>query len=272
MAGLNSGLYAKEKFELDTPATQLTLEFIPSATVEPVIFVRERDTLDKATTLMRTHNFSQLPVLRGKGKRPTGIVSWRSVAKALLSNPRAVLDDCIEPVSPVPIDTPLLEVIPTITEKDLVLVVKANQDISGIVTSADLGDVLADIARPYLLVSRCEAALRELVQKCLELGVVSAVDVSDRMMSSDSEFSGDPASLTFGDLLNTLKLDAIWSFATLRTDRATLQGAMGDVVELRNAVMHFRTLTEKHKSVIARVPYVTDEIEALAASIRLPTA
>lgn len=79
----------------DTNA-RLAMDFIPSATLEPVITVAETDTLAKARTLMELNNFSQLPVVKGKGNRAVGIVSWQSIGKALLQNPNSKLDQCID--------------------------------------------------------------------------------------------------------------------------------------------------------------------------------
>ncbi len=110
--------------------------------------MKASDTLERAVTLMRLHNFSQLPVMRGK--RPRGVVSWRSIGRALLKNSSAKLEDCIDDsVASVGLGDDLLETIDRINQDDYVLVVKKNGDISGIVTSADLGDALAAIARTY---------------------------------------------------------------------------------------------------------------------------
>ena len=75
---------------------RLRVDFIPSATVEPVITVKESDSLERAAALMRLHNFSQLPVMRGRGKQPRGVISWRSIGQMMLSNSDAQLKDCID--------------------------------------------------------------------------------------------------------------------------------------------------------------------------------
>lgn len=248
--------------------TKLTIEYIPSATVEPVIVVKEGDTIEHATTLMRLHNFSQLPIMRGTGKRPIGVVSWRSVAKALLVDQRATLKACVDKsVAQVQLDDPLLELIPRITQDDYVLVVKENKEISGIVTSADLGDALLALTRPYLLVSECEDALRNLVSRCLELSILGEEDVRGSILSSSKAFSGQPEELAFGDLVKVLKKEQIWAATSARIDQQALGDALNEVAWLRNRVMHFRELETRAESVRDQLPHIIAEVKALNASL-----
>lgn len=246
---------------MDEVSGRLRIDYVPSATVEPVITVKVSDTLDRAVALMRLHNFSQLPVMRGKGKRPYGVVSWRSIGRALLEDSAAKLEDCIDTsVAKAELDDDLLETIDRINQDDYVLVVKGNGDISGIVTSADLGDTLAAIARPYLLVSQCEDAMRTLIRRCIDLAVIGAADVNDATLSKDRAFKGEVADLPFGDLINILGLDAIWQASTFRTDPKTLRADLGLTAQLRNEIMHFRKHSAATEALRDRLPYVIAEV------------
>lgn len=247
---------------------RLRVDFIPSATVEPVITVKEKDTLERAASLMRLHNFSQLPVMRGK--RAVGIVSWRSIGQAMLDNSAAQLSDCVDrTVVTVKVSDSLIETIDRINEQDYVLVAKTNDDISGIITSADLGDTLASIARPYLLISQCEEALRGLIRQCLESAVLSGEEVAKAMLSSTRTFDGEVDDLPFGDLVNVLKTDAVWEASSFRTDAATLRKELNDVAQLRNEIMHFRKHSDHTLGVRSRLPFIVNEVKALSRGLAL---
>lgn len=248
-----------------TEANQrLRIDYVPSATIEPVITVKVSDSLERAVSLMRLHNFSQLPVMRGKSKKPHGVVSWRSVGRALLANSSANLEDCIESsIAIVELDDDLLETIDRINQDDYVLVRKKNGDISGIVTSADLGDTLAAIARPYVRISQCEEALRELIRRCLDESVITERDVIQAIRSKDRVFAGEVDDLPFGDLTNILSIDAIWEVSSFRTDPRTLRHHLGLVAQLRNEIMHFRKHSDETEAVRDRLGFVVDEIRSL---------
>lgn len=248
--------------------TQLTINEIPAATTQSVISVRENDSLDRAITLMRVNNFSQLPVLSGRRDEAVGVVSWRSVARALLTAPDAALSDCVDKtVRQVRLDGDLISEIAHITDDDYVLVVDDAGGVSGIVTSADLGAYLAEFAEPYLLLSRCEDALRNLINHALECGVLTREDVALTMRSTVQKFEGKIENLPFGDLVNVLEHDGLWDAVTYRTDRKELCQQLNKVAQLRNQVMHFRDGVDELADVEARLPYIIREVEAVTASI-----
>ncbi|MEW1962956.1 CBS domain-containing protein [Microbacterium sp. NPDC077644] len=249
---------------MDETNLRLRVDYVPSATIEPVITVRASDTLERAVTLMRLHNFSQLPVMRGKGKRPEGVVSWRSIGRELLRNAAAELKDCIDDsVAIVNLDDDLLETIDRINQDDYVLVVKENGDISGIVTSADLGDALAAIARPYLLVSQCEDAMRHFIRRGLELSIINAGDINRATLSKGRAFAGAVDDLPFGDLINILSMEALWKGSSFRTDPSALRADLNLAAQLRNEIMHFRDHTPKTEAVRDRLPFVIAELRSV---------
>lgn len=93
---------------------RLAMDFIPSATLKPVV--------------------------KGKGNRAVGIASWQSIGKALLQNPNSKLDQCIDrSVKQLPVTSDLVSAIETVNSDGYVVVTRERGEISGIVTSADLG-------------------------------------------------------------------------------------------------------------------------------------
>lgn len=130
-------------------------------------------------------------------------------------------------------------------------------------TSADLGDTLAAIARPYLRISQCEDTLRELIRRCLDESVITERDVTRAILSKDRVFTGEVDELPFGDLTNILSIDAIWEASSFRTDPTTLRHHLGLVAQLRNEIMHFRKHSEETEAVRDRLGFVIDEIRSL---------
>lgn len=233
-----------------------------------MITVKETDTLSRARTLMELHNYSQLPVMRGN--RPTGVVSWETIGKALLDNPHAELSDCIDSrVDVRRCEDDLLASIASINATGYILVENADRTISGIVTSADLGEALGDIARPYLLLSEIEETLRGLVRAALRDGTLGEDDVRRSLEPSGRTFSGEPATLTLGDIANILASANGWSALGTRYDRGALNRSLGDVTRLRNKVMHFRKLDDSDRAVAAQLPYIRDVLRKLAREVEL---
>ncbi|RXZ47566.1 CBS domain-containing protein [Agromyces fucosus] len=248
-------------------ATRLRIDYIPSASIVPVITVKASDSLNRARTLMELHSFSQLPVMRGN--RPIGVVSWESIGRALLKNPHAELAECIDtPVEKKKLDGDLLASIASINAKGYVLVVNDDGSISGIITSADLGEALADIAGPYLLLSEIEELLRAIVQRLVDGRHVTEGDVQRALQDSAKGYGGDPASLTLGDLANVFATDGAWKALDTKYDRSTLNRALGEVTQLRNKIMHFRTLEGSDRDIVRRLPFVRDVLGNLSDEFR----
>lgn len=170
-------------------------------------------------------------------------------------------------VARVQITDDLIETIDRVNADDYVLVIKSNGDLSGIVTSADLGAALADIARPYLLILQCEEALRDLVRLCLERAIVSPDDITEAMQSKERTFKGEIADLPFGDLVKVATHPPIWSASSHRTDRSVLLDELGEVARLRNEVMHFREHSPASVRVQARLNGVIAEVLSLTAGL-----
>lgn len=166
------------------------------------------------------------------------------------------------------VDDDLLEAIDRINQQDYVLVVKKNQDLSGIITSADLGEALAAIARPYLLISQCEEAVRKLIRRCLELGVLSGDEIKEAALSPRYVIDGDIDDLPFGDLVNVLNTDTVWKASSFRTDAATLRAELNDVARLRNEVMHFRKHSAHTLAVGSRLSAVVGELKSLTRGLK----
>ncbi|WP_104198607.1 HPP family protein [Cryobacterium sp. Y29] len=226
---------------------RLNVAYIPASKVQPVVTVKETDELDRARTLMEVHDFSQLPVVRGRGTRPIGVVSWATIGRALLRNSKAALIDCIDvSIKSVPLDSDLLEAIPVINRDGYVLVVNPEGDISGIVTSADLGDALADLAGPFLSVAECERMMRDLIADCLARAHLDVERVT-LILKMAEPFDGNVAGLAFGELVTLLVTPDVWALLEGGYERNVMADQLNQVSEIRNRIMHFRDLEEEQR-------------------------
>jgi len=112
---------AKSKTEPD-PIQRINI--LPSANSIPITITRDAKLKD-ATTLMMMHNFSQLPVM--SNPRSVAVyISWNSIGEALSNgiNSNEVKDFIVQDCTILPYETPLLEAIQIIINKEFVLVQK----------------------------------------------------------------------------------------------------------------------------------------------------
>lgn len=252
---------------------QLTMDFIPSATRTPVVTVAENDTLARARTLMELNDYSQLPVIRGKSRQAVGIVSWQSIGKALLRDPKADLGQCIDrSIKQVAIDSDLIAAIETVNADGYVIVVGHHKTISGIVTSADVGEALAGIARPYLSISACEQALRRLVDACIQNRFLDRDDVDSTLLDANKSFDGDVNTLAFGDLVNILNLPAAWQAVGAGYEKKALLDQIYRVGSLRNKIMHFRKQNTEDEELALLLPSVVTVLTQMVAFASVPSA
>lgn len=219
---------------------------------------------------MELHNFSQLPVINRANRKPTGVVTWETIGRALISDSSATLKDCIDDSPPkYPLDHDLLRAIDAISEHGYALVTKRNGTLSGIVTSADLGAALAMIAGPFLLLERLEDRLGHALEQLRRQGHTLVLRAKDDQPASAPGHVDEVRNLTLGEKIDLFTKRETWEHVTQEYDRAAVAGNLGDVVNLRNQLMHFRELNKSQQQALGSLPYVVDTISQI--SKRVPT-
>lgn len=199
----------------------------------PLVFVSESDPLPKAQSIMMRHDFSQLPVLNGP-RTLKGAVSWESIAKAIAHRPATTVADCMVPADLLKLSDDVLTNVPKITQNGYILTKNQAQEVVGIVTTADLAAAFEVLSGPFLLLGICEQLLRNVAASNFE---------EDRIRTLRS---GPPTerlvdALTLGELKALFDDDSNWDRLNwLGVDAATFRSALGEIVSLRNRVMHFR--------------------------------
>jgi CBS domain-containing protein len=188
---------------------------LESANTSPVSISPDA-TVAQAITTMLYHDYSQLPVMQSEFSLK-GAVSWKSIGRALaLGHLCSSVRDCLEEAAVISSDTSLFAAIPTIVEKEYVLVKDAKNRIGGIVTTTDLSLQFRQLAEPFLLLGEIENHLRRLSD-----GKFSQSDVSSVKDPSDAHrVITDLSDLTFGEHIRLLENPERWGALGLRLTEA----------------------------------------------------
>lgn len=204
---------------------------LPAAHNSPVSIQRD-DSLVKATTIMRIEDYSQLPVMRNQ-RDVKGVVSWKSIGAAHAEGRTpSKVRECMGEPRIVDIRMTLGDATDLVHEHDYVLVRGKNDEITGIITAADLAVQFKQLTHPFLLIGEIEHHLRNLIQG--KFSVEEFIDAS----AVDREVRG-PGDLTFGGYCRLLQTEAAWKKLNLNVDRVEFNNRLDSIRQLRNDVMHF---------------------------------
>lgn len=198
-----------------------------------VVSVTPSDDLQRATTLMILHDYSQLAVLEGE-RALKGAVTWESIGRGRLLGQRERVGQLIVVTEPVAYDTDLLHLVPRIVDAGFVFVRGSDQRITGIVTTADLSQEFVDLARPFFLLGEIERRCRRLVD-----GVFPPGELAGACDPEDSRAVESAADLTLGELESLMQRKENWARLDLSVDRSEFMSAISRTREIRNEVMHF---------------------------------
>jgi hypothetical protein len=213
--------------------SELTVGTISTANLHTgLVFAEASDGLSRAQTIMLRRGFSQLPVL---GAQEDSVVSWRSIASASIAGSPTLVRDALEKASTCSADDDLLGVIPTIIERDYVLVRANGKGVIGIVTAADLAEEFDSLARPFLVTGQCEQLIRELARTRID------AEVLRRFSPSYAKSDPDPTlRMTLGNVKDAFHGAENWEALGLHLDQTEFLKWVDDVRKLRNEVAHFR--------------------------------
>lgn len=214
------------------PDVSLRVGSLPSANLG-VSTVSPQDTLAHAQALMMRHDYSQLAVMSGK-RDLRGAISWDSVAQARIRNPEADLKEATVPAEIVRSEDDLLTQIPRVVGAGFVFVQASDRQISGIVTTSDLSNQFAILAKPFFVLAEIERRLRRVIDQTFtrdEL-VASADPGSSREIRSAED-------LSMGEYVRLLEAPHLWSRLGWALERKVFIDALQQVRLARNEVMHF---------------------------------
>lgn len=199
------------------------------------VSVTPSERLEVATTLMLTHDFSQLPVMQGE-RTVKGIISWKSIgSKLALGRACPIVQDCMEQHHELRDDASLFDAIGIIAAHDCVLVRDRENKVTGLVTGADISEQFHVLAEPFLLLGDIENRIRALILPRFSTDELRAV----RLASDGGRVVDGVSDLTFGEYVRLLENEERWNKLQLRIDRSKFVEQLGRIREIRNDVMHF---------------------------------
>lgn len=126
--------------------------------------------------------------------------------------------------------------------------------VRGIVTGADLGEILAGVAGPFLEFETIENVLREIVTKLKLANLLSVDTIKAVLPASDKPADRDAQDFTLGELGQIICSQKVWPTLQSSYDREPILSHLGSAARIRNLLMHFRTLAEKDNDAISRLP------------------
>lgn len=210
----------------------LTLGNVPSA-LGGLTVVNPNDSLEKAMTLMRVRDFSQLAVLPTP-RTLLGAITWRSIAKALAGGGEPSVRDAMEPAKPHPFDTDLIDALPLLYEHDFIFVTSSTNEVSGIVTSSDVVRLYGETATPFFLIGEIDHLLRRFIADEWTIEQVATIcdPAGERTLDSHDD-------LGIGDYQRMLQEPERFAALGWPLDRVEFDRVLDEVREIRNAVAHF---------------------------------
>lgn len=227
------------------------VKLLPSSNNEPISVTRDSK-LKEAITLMMMHNYSQLPVM-GSPRNIVGYVSWETIGCALANG--NVSEDIKEyictDITLLSYETPLLEAISIVIEKEFALVQKSDKSICGIVTIADISMQFFSATEPFILLEQIENHIRQLLDKKFlveDIKEFCKIEGIERNI----EYIDD---LTFGDYIRILSDPKNWEKLNVALERTHFISQLEKIRIIRNDVMHFdpEGITEGQRSDLVKM-------------------
>lgn len=210
------------------------IKVIEAANKAPV-FVKNDDSLQKAITLMRLYDYSQLPVSTGNLRNVCGYISWKSIvnAQARGVNSKIVKDYKADDIHKLSDETPILEAIKDVFKYEFVFVENSSREVTGIITTTDISQQFLINSQSYILLSEIEIQIRQLLSDKLLLDDIKNVcQESGRTVSTIDD-------LTFGEYIVLMQKDGNWQKLNCNVDKGTFLGELDAVRQIRNDIMHF---------------------------------
>lgn len=203
------------------------------------VFVSRNDELSHAITIMQQNDYSQLPVVSGKGDRSLcGYISWKTIGLALWhGNKGDKVSDFMSPdVTAVPSQTPLLDAINIISQNEFMLVLNEDKTFAGIITPSDIAGEFFSItqAEAFLLLEQIELQVRILIDRAELL-----VEDLKKVCHEEGRDVNCIDDLTFGEHQRLIEDSKNWEKFGIKNDHSDFIKFIDDVRNIRNDVMHF---------------------------------
>lgn len=266
------------------------LDILDEAHNTPVC-VKLTDSIVKAETLMRLHNYSQLPVINKRGVL-YGCITWNSICDARskkevspIVKAYATRDCCRANV-----DMPLLIAYELVCKNDFLIVVGDDNHPIGIVTLADLSNKFIAWTAPYMIINEVEQMIRLLCDDkypkafvkeiCKLRGIEEIISIIgwqkedavhveqvvqiDNVLQKMQKEINSLDDLTFSHYITLLGNTEAWNALELsHVDKQTFIAQLQTVKKVRNGIMHFNMNDEESAENIELLKETADFISKM---------
>ncbi|MBL1113583.1 CBS domain-containing protein [Streptomyces sp. 110] len=231
---LTPGALPQQSFRIgDLPAAHSGVDCVPSEAL-----------VTQATYLMRTMNYSQVPVIDGRTTLH-GVITWSSVAKMYETNATTTLANALVDDPPIADwRQDFFSLLPIICEYGYVLVRDNSGQFTGIVTGADITERFDATAWPFFVVGEIEFRLRKCLGAALDPDNIRAVQMKNKKTGqiTDLMFNGYVKLLDGHQQNPALRplADQNWqALGWTGVDRVQFVHQLDRVREVRNMIAHF---------------------------------
>jgi CBS domain-containing protein len=216
-------------------------------------WVKPTATVEEALTKMLVNDYSQLPVLKNRYSLE-GAVTWQSIARARLKDPQAPLSAAIVEATKLSYSDDLHKVLPKLQDEDFIVVANPHNEITGIVTTADVVALYHERTLPFLLIGELDQELRQLIEATIPFDTVRAVCAQPGRPELES-FDD----MTMGDYQQVLGHPGCWATLGWPLDRVTFVKRVDDLRRIRNDITHFNPDPEP-KDAVDKLRHMLDVI------------
>lgn len=201
-----------------------------AAAHRPLVRVGPDAPLSDAFTALRLDDLSCVAVTSHDDRRQYGVITWRSLAKALARVPiTEPVRHFTEPVRVCKLNDDVFEVARTVHAEGPVLIEHANRQLYGPITREDLLTEFGTRLEPFLLVGEIESVVRTIVETRLP----------DAVAALRQERPSSANGLTLGECEALLQRNENFQRSGIDLARSRFTERLGAVRGLRNDLMHF---------------------------------
>lgn len=210
----------------------LTLGNVPAA-FAGVDSLKPDAPIERAVTTMMLNDVGHIAVMASE-RNLLGVVTWKSIARLLYHGRSRALRDATDPVVPISYDRHLIDVLPELSQRGFVYVQGHRNEITGVVTTADVVSLYGETVVPFFLIGEIDLELRDLIADYWTIGDVVAICYPDSQRPPRSHDD-----MTFGDYHRILADDERFNDLKWGLDRKAFSERLDEIRVVRNNVAHF---------------------------------
>ncbi|MFC5200462.1 CBS domain-containing protein [Streptomyces kaempferi] len=221
--------------EDDSPTKDFTWRIGNLPLVTNVVTVTVEESLGRAVMHMVENDFSQLPIV-DEHRRLVGVVTWESIARAKLGRRQDTITDARALQYPPTAreEEELFARIRDIQRHGFVIVVDAENVVTGILTAVDLAGELQARIQPFTVLEEVERRLRRAVS-CLSVDELRSC-FKDKYKAQKINSAKD---LTLGNYRFLVNDEKRWTKLAWPYDRADIVERLEAVAGYRNQMAHW---------------------------------